>query len=151
MNLYLIASMVATARMYIMTYDQSMVVSAQEICDIISNLTQGKAPGKDKLTTEHLKFAGLNLPILLSVLCTYMLVHGYMPSTLISTVIVPIIKDKNKRIGDKNNYRPIGLSNIFTQIFEYVLMNRMKTFLPTTYNQFGSKAKHGTYMCVFMH
>ena len=79
-------------------YYQSMVVSAQEICDIISDLSQGKAPGKDKLTTEHLKLAGLNLSILLYLLCTYMLVHGYMPSALISIVFVPIIKDKNKHI-----------------------------------------------------
>ena len=27
-------------------YDQSMVVSAQEICDIVSDISQGKAPGK---------------------------------------------------------------------------------------------------------
>ena len=73
----------------------------------------------------------------------------YSLSTLNSTVSVPIIKDKNKRIGDKNNYSPIGLSNIFTNIFEYVLMNRMETFLSTTCNQFGFKAEHGTYMCVY--
>ena len=78
-----------------------------------------------------------------------MYIYGYMPSTLISTVIVPIIKDKNKRIGDKINYRPIGLSNILTKIFEYVLMNRMETFLSTTCNQFGVRAKHGADMCVY--
>ena len=71
-------------------------------------------------------------------------------TTLNSTVSVPIIKDKTKHIGDKNNYSPIGLSNIFTNIFEYVLMNRMETFLSTTCNQFGFKAEHGTYHVILL-
>ena len=58
-------------------------------------------------------------------------------------------RHKNKSIGDKHNYRPIGLSNTFTKIFEYVLMNCMETLLSTTCDQFGFNAKHGTYMCVY--
>ena len=66
------------------------------------------------------------------------------------TVIVPIIKDKNKRIGDTNNYRPIGLSNIFTQIFEYVLVNRMETFLSLLVTNLGLRLNMAQ-ICVFMH
>ena len=45
------------------------------------------------------------------------------------SVIVPIIKDKNKRVNDKNNYRPICLSNICSKIIEVVICNRTGTFL----------------------
>ena len=60
-----------------------------------------------------------------------------------------IIKDKNKRVNDKNNYRPICLSNICSKIIELVIFNRICTFLQSSPNQFGFKPKHGTELCVF--
>ena len=65
------------------------------------------------------------------------------------SVIVPIIKDKNKRVNDKRNYRPICLSNICSKIIEVVLFNRMSIFLQSSPNQFGFKPKYGTELCVF--
>ena len=41
----------------------------------------------------------------------------------IRSVLVPIVKNKNKRIADKDNYRPICLSNVFTKVIEKVLLN----------------------------
>ena len=41
------------------------------------------------------------------------------------SVIVPILKDKNKRVNDKNNYRPICLSNICSKIIEVFIFNRI--------------------------
>ena len=32
------------------------------------------------------------------------LVHGYVPKSMLKSVIIPIIKNKNKRISDKDNY-----------------------------------------------
>ena len=63
--------------------------------------------------------------------------------------IVPIIKDTNKRVNDKRNYRPICLSNICSKIIEVVLFNRISTFLQSSYNQFGFKPKRGTELYVF--
>ena len=60
-----------------------------------------------------------------------------------------IIKDKNRRVNDKGNYRPICLSNIGSKILEAVLLNRMDVYLQTTPNQFGFKSKHETELCVF--
>ena len=57
-------------------------------------------------------------------------------------VTVPIIKDKNKRVNDKNDYRPICLSNVCSKIIEVVIFN-------SSSNQFGFKPKHGTELCVF--
>ena len=65
------------------------------------------------------------------------------------SVIVPIIKDKNKRVNDKNNYRPICLSNVCSKIIEVVIFNRISTFLESSSNQSGFKPKHGTELCVF--
>ena len=51
--------------------------------------------------------------------------------------------------NDKNNYRPICLSNICSKIIEVVIFNRIGTFLQSSPNQFGFKPKHGTELCVF--
>ena len=68
---------------------------------------------------------------------------------MLKSVVVPIIKNKNKRISDKDNYRPICISNAFTKVVEKVLYSRMEDYLQSTHNQFGLKQKHGTEMCVF--
>ena len=97
--------------------------------------------------TSHI--AHSRLPALLSTLVTSIVVHGHVPESMNESVIVPIIKDKNKRVNDKRNYRPICLSNICSKIIEVVLFNRMSIFLQSSPNQFGFKPKHGTELCVF--
>ena len=44
-----------------------------------------------------MKFAGQQLPVLLSILMSAILVHGYVPKYMLKSVIIPIIKNKNKR------------------------------------------------------
>ena len=41
-------------------------------------------------------------------------------------VIVPIIKDTNKRVSDRDNNRPICMSNVFIQIVEKYCTNGCK-------------------------
>jgi hemolysin-activating ACP:hemolysin acyltransferase len=42
-----------------------------------------------------------------------MLIHGHLPSTFMETVILPVIKNKRGDITNKDNYRPIAITNIF--------------------------------------
>ena len=42
-----------------------------------------------------MKFAGQQLPVLLSILMSAILVHGYVPKSMLKSVIIPIIKNKN--------------------------------------------------------
>ena len=57
--------------------------------------------------------------------------------------------NKNKRITDKDNYRPICLSNVFTKVIEKMLICQIQGWLLTTRNKFGFKHKNGTDICVF--
>ena len=75
--------------------------------------------------------------------------NGYIPKVFTESVIVPVIKDKNRRVNDKSNYRPLCLFNIGSKIVEAVLLNRRDIYLQTTPHQFGFKSKHGTELCVF--
>ena len=80
------------------------------------------------------------------------LIHGNVPGSMLTSVIVPIIKEKNKRIlSEKDNYRPICLSYVLTKLLKNSIMySRMEICLQTTFNQFGFKPKHVTKMCVFV-
>ena len=55
------------------------------------------------------------------------------------SVIVPVIKNKNKRINDKGNYRPICLSTVCSKMVEMALARRLSDSLNSSHNQFGFK------------
>ena len=57
----------------------------------------------------------MKLPIMFSLFVSASLIHGYLPCSFMTSVIVPNIKDTNKRISDKDNYRPICLYNVNTK------------------------------------
>ena len=68
---------------------------------------------------------------------------------MLSVVLVPVIKNKSRRINDSDNYRPIALASIVSKVVEKVILNRTSEFLWTTCNQFGFKNKLGTDMCIY--
>ena len=127
-----------------------MATTVQEMASIINDLPNKKSAGPDGISSEHFKYAGVKLRVLLSLLILAILVHGYVPEEMLTSVIIPLVKDKNKRISDKANYRPICLSNVFSKLVENVLLVRILPYLETKCNQFGFKPKHGTEMCVFV-
>ena len=97
-------------------FETGMCVTPNEIADIVAEMSCNKSPGLDGLTSEHLKKANCQLSVLLSILLSALLVHGRVPSDILKSVMVPIVKNKNKRVSDKENYRPICLANVFTKV-----------------------------------
>ena len=77
-------------------------------------------------------------------------VHGFLPSALMSIVLVPIIKNKAGNVNSKDNYRPIALASVLSKLVEYIMLNRMDDLLTTTYNQFGFKKYHWIDQCVYL-
>ena len=101
----------------------------------------------DGLSGESLKFADPILAVLLSICFTCMFKHCYLPSSMLDSVIVPLVKNRNSDLSDKNNYRPIALSSTISKVFENVILYRLEEYLWTTDNQFGFKAGHSTDLC----
>ena len=87
---------------------------------------------------------------LLTLLFNMCILHGYLPPQMISTVLIPIIKNKSGDVTDKGNYRPIALSSVISKVFEHIILDRIESFLYTTDNQFGFKAKHATDQCLYL-
>ena len=88
--------------------------------------------------------------VLLSLLFNMCISHGFIPSGIMYTIIVPIVKDKKGDISDKDNYRPIALTSVFSKVFELIILLKYSHSLTkTTWNQFGFKKKSSTDLCVF--
>ena len=106
------------------------------------------------LNTEFIdgssKFAGPKLCVLMSMVISSIFTHGFIPRSMMDSVIVPVIKNKNKRINDKGNYRPICLSTVCSKIVEMAIARRLSDSLNSSHNQFGFKLDHGTELCVLV-
>ena len=62
---------------------------------------------------------------MLAVCITGCFVHGFLPDSMLSTVLVPIIKDNTGRIDRMYNYRPIALASVMSKVVEIILLNRI--------------------------
>ena len=127
-----------------------MVVKVKELQELIIALPVGKACGYDHISNEHFKYANEKLHILMSLLYSSLLIHGFLPDTMMTTIIAPIIKNKSGDLSDNNNYRPIALATVASKLFESLILSRAIPFLITCDNQFGFKKHHSTEMLIFL-
>ena len=88
--------------------------------------------------------------IYLSILFILCLFHGVVPDNCLASVIIPLVKDKNKNLQDVNNYRPIAVASTISKLFECFILHQINPFLQTAHNQFGFKEKHSSNMSVFL-
>jgi len=106
-------------------------------------IKSGKAAGIDNLTAEHLFYCHPSIAVHLSNLFNLMLKHGYVPSQLGLSIIVPLVKDKSGDVCSSDNYRGITISPLISKVFEYCLMLKFEHFLYSSDLQMGFKKKLG--------
>ena len=129
---------------------QDFQFTHKDIQSAISKLKNNKSAGLDNLHGEHYKHAGARLSILLCQLFNSMLYHGYIPEDLMSTVIIPTIKDKKESITSKDNYRPIAITTVASKILELAILDKIEDNLIMGQNQFGYKKEAwDRYMCFY--
>ena len=90
-----------------------MLVSVNEVLKLVDNLEIGV--GMDGLNGEYMKNADIILSVLLSICFTNMLKHSYLPSAMLDSVTIPLVKNKCGDLSDKNYYRPILQSLVLYQ------------------------------------
>ena len=132
-----------------MPYTKECVISLFEVENAIKNLKQNKSCGKDELYAEHLQLGSPKIGVLLSIIFTSFLVHGYLPDTFMDIVLVPVIKDKTGKLSDKDNYRPIALASVISKVFERIMFDKISRYLDVEPNQYGFKKKSGTDLCIY--
>lgn len=126
-----------------------IAVTAHEVFQAIQMLPANKTCGANGIYAEHLVHASIRLSPLLAICFSSCLTHGVLPDSLLSIILVPVIKDKAGRMGSLDNYRPIALASIVSKVLERILLGRIQDLINSPDNQFGFKSKHGTDLCIF--
>ena len=67
-------------------------------------IKNGKSDPEFDLTTDGLKHAPKELSEHLATFFKTSLIHGYICDTLLRCAIIPLVKDKNGKIDDSNNF-----------------------------------------------
>ena len=116
-------------------FKQRMHVSAAEVIELIRKISNGKAAGLNTQTMFSQFYYLFVLPVCLN--------------GMLNSVIVPLVKNKNGDLSDRNKYRPIALSSTVSKVFRNVIINRLKEYLWASDNQFGYTSGHSTDLCVY--
>ena len=116
---------------------------------LMCKLKLNSAAGAVNITSEHLCHSDHFIKFYLSVFNTS-LSHGFVPKACLDTLLMLIVKNKNKSVQDINNYRPIALATVISKLLERYILHRILPSLHTSQNQFGFKPKHSTDMSVFL-
>lgn len=103
------------AAVNIVDFDTNVIVRPGEVSDAIEMLDNNKACGTDGIAAEHLKHASYRLSPLLALCFTGLLVHGVLPDSILSVLLVPVLKEKAGRLNSMDNYRPIALASILSR------------------------------------
>lgn len=111
--------------------------STKDVATIIKNMVRGKSPGHDYLSIEHLQHAGVHLPRVLAMFFSLCLSHAHLPSDLMKTVVVPVVKNKTGDTSDLANYRPISLATVIAKVLDSLLDRHMATRIELHDAQFG--------------
>ena len=131
------------------TFSKDIYVTITDIESAIGQLDKNKSCGLDGIYAEHLKYCSRRILPLLAMCISASFIHGFLPDSMLSVVLVPVIKDKCRKINDSDNYRPIALASVISKVVEKILLNRMSDLLTTTSNQFGFKSKLSTDTCIY--
>ena len=89
------------------------------------------------------------LYVLLSILFTLYLRHGFSPNSMILGTMIPITKGKKKSLCSSSNYRAIALSSIFSKILDWIFLIKEENSLCSSELQFGFKKGLSISQCTF--
>jgi len=127
-----------------------MFCTTANASQLLSLLPLNKSPGTDQISAESLRYAHSSICVYLSIFFNLCIVHCFVPSQCLETLIVPIVKNSSGDISNSNNYRPVAIASVISKLFEHFILSKTRGFLNTSDNQFGFKPLHGTDMCAFL-
>lgn len=124
-------------------------ITPGEVSKCISNLKYGKHDGYLGHYTDHLINGTQRLHIMLSLLYSSMLIHGFTPEAMLLSTIAPIPKDMKKSLNDSTNYRGIALSSTIGKLLDSIIIMNNPEILSSIDIQFAYKEGYSTTQCTF--
>lgn len=121
-----------------------------EVEEAVKRMKNFKAPGKDNITSEMLKYAGSELTAQLHEIITEVWESETMPKAWEAGIIVPVYKK-----GDKlecSNYRGITLLNVAYKVFSNLLLRRLSPYTEEIIGEYqcGFRPARGTMDQIFV-
>ena len=124
--------------------------NVDDIEESMINLKNGKAPGYDGLTKEHIYYAHPIIICHLKILFNLIYAHGFVPDDFGKGVTVPVPKDKLGDLTVASNYRPITISPVISKLFEYCVLNKFADSLQFSHLQFGFRKNSSCSHAIFL-
>ena len=122
-------------------------ISTEDIVNAVTHLKCGKSDGAEGLYSDHFIHGTGRFYVILSLLFTLFLSHGFSPESMIIGTMIPIPKDKKKSLSNSSNYRAIALSSIFSKILDWIILIKEQKSLFSSELQFGFKKGLSTTQC----
>ena len=100
--------------------------TVREVEIAVGKLNNGKTPGHDGITSEHVKYAGDNFIQLWCRIVNACVQLEYIPINFRRGIQVPLYKGKNTCPLNTDNYRGITLLSTFNKLFEALIWERVQ-------------------------
>ena len=78
------------------------------------------------------------------------MIHAHVTDSLLTSMLIPIIKDKLGDITSSDNYRSIAISSLVMKLFDLVIIRLFRENLYFDELQFGYQAEVSTAMCTWL-
>ena len=114
----------------------------------VNEMKSNKKDGTNMLISENIIHGTHKLYVLLSLLFTSTIIHGYCPVGMITGTMIPIPKIKGTVNSDQ--FRAITLSSLLGKMFDMILLEYFKNELLSSQLQFGFKQNYSTAMCSYL-
>ena len=99
-------------------------ITVNDVLGALKDIKLGKHDGKYSLTSDHVVNSSNIFLVILLILMSSMLVHGYNATDLLSSTIISIPKDAHGDMSRSDNYRGITLCNCICKLFDIILMKK---------------------------
>jgi hypothetical protein len=118
---------------------------------IFKELKNGKSVGWTGISNEMLKYTKCEaLTSILAKVFEIILNTGVIPHLFNISILKPLVKDPNKPSDDKNNQRPLSISDVAPSILERIIDHYIKLQHVDHVKQFGFKAKSSCLHATFI-
>lgn len=117
----------------------------------MKNLSNNKACGLSEVSNEMLRYAeSETINESLAYIYESMINSVTTPKLFNISILKLLIKDKNKSPSDVNNLRPLSISNVYSSIYEQIILQEIRKEHVDHEKQFGFKADSSCSHAVFI-
>ncbi|XP_065673956.1 uncharacterized protein LOC136090908 [Hydra vulgaris] len=128
-----------------------IAITDENIKVAISCLKINKCQDHFNISAEHLKYAQCDaLTQWIRKLFHFSINHGWTPTSMSTSTVIPLVKLYKKSLTDPNNYRGISIIPIFTKLLEYLILLISPEIKETHPLQFGFNNKSLTLHAEFV-